>query len=349
MVDWKGLLNWSVKVQEEEKNLSNENKPEFKPMSDEDFKFLESAFESVCVNEMKEIMKILDKLKIPENEDIEERLNMLEDLLTLIDGLENGRNIVRAKRFHELIEYFFDTKEKKIKLSLANIFTSMLQNDKFVQDAAIELGLFKRVMILLNETQDSDIMDKSIYMLTGLLYGEYDKPKILFLNEYDGIKLLYNLLIKNHQHKKNTRRIMNILNEITRREDHDNINYKTRFIAMERIKEIKMNELLLGILEECDLLEFDIGNLVLEIFINIIKIYDNLEEIFKSLEKLNKKIIDSKDKLTSEEFKERQRILINAIKCIKDEFTKQDPDITAKDSNYEMLNDKMAIVKLKDD
>ena len=65
MVDWKDLLNWTVKLQEDEKNYGMTTKPEFKPMSEEDFKFLESAFESICVNEMKEIWKILDKLNEP--------------------------------------------------------------------------------------------------------------------------------------------------------------------------------------------------------------------------------------------------------------------------------------------
>jgi hypothetical protein len=348
MVDWKGLLNWSIKIQQEEGGLSSENKPEFKQMSDEDFKFLESAFETVCVNEMKEIMKILDKIKLPENNDIDDRLHMIDDLLCLIDGLENGRNIVRAKRFYEIIEYFFNTKEKKIKLALANVLTSMLQNDKFVQDAAIELGLFKRTLILLNESDDAEITEKCIYMLTGLLYGEYERPKLLFINDYDGIKLLYNLIIKNSHHKKNTRRVVNILNEITRREDHDNANYNTRFIAIEKMKEIKMNELLLSILEECDLVEFDIGNAVLEIFINIIKIYDNLDEVFKSIEKLNNRLSNSKDKLSPDDLKERQKTLINAIKNIKEEFTKQDPKIIAKESNFEQINENMVAIKLKD-
>ena len=49
MVDWQGLLNWSLQYQDGTKPS------QFKQMSEEDRKFIEDAFESVVLNEMKEI------------------------------------------------------------------------------------------------------------------------------------------------------------------------------------------------------------------------------------------------------------------------------------------------------
>ncbi len=95
-MDWKGLLNWTMKYSD---GTSNKD---LKPMSEEDMKFIEAAFESVCVNEMKEIIKILDRLKQPElntEEDLQNRITDLENFLHFIDGPENARNVVRAKRF----------------------------------------------------------------------------------------------------------------------------------------------------------------------------------------------------------------------------------------------------------
>lgn len=91
-MDWPGLLKWTMKNSE---GTKLEDK-DIKPMCEEDAKWLEEAFESFHFNEMKEIMKILDKLKQPElgtEKDCEDRCNYIEDLLVLIDGLENNRSI----------------------------------------------------------------------------------------------------------------------------------------------------------------------------------------------------------------------------------------------------------------
>jgi len=90
-MDWPGLLKWSMKNSEGSKLVEKD----IKPMSEEDSKWLQEAFESYHFNEMKEIMKILDKLKQPETatqQDNDDRCNYIEDLLILIDGLENNRS-----------------------------------------------------------------------------------------------------------------------------------------------------------------------------------------------------------------------------------------------------------------
>ena len=90
-MDWPGLLKWSMKNTES----GNLTESDFKPMSEEDSKWLSEALENFQFNEMKEIMKILDKLKVPEEgteEDEEERSLLIEDLIILIDGLENNRS-----------------------------------------------------------------------------------------------------------------------------------------------------------------------------------------------------------------------------------------------------------------
>jgi hypothetical protein len=96
-MDWPGLLKWSMKNTES----GNLQEKDFKPMKEEDSKWLTEALENFQFNEMKEIMKILDKLKEPElltEEDEEERCLLLDDLIILIDGLENNRsNIDRQK------------------------------------------------------------------------------------------------------------------------------------------------------------------------------------------------------------------------------------------------------------
>jgi hypothetical protein len=106
-MDWPGLLKWSMK----NTDSGNLKESEFKPMSEEDVKWLSDALENFQFNEMKEIMKILDKLKVPEletQEDEEERCLLLEDLIILIDGLENNRSKNLKYFLNSFIKYFID-------------------------------------------------------------------------------------------------------------------------------------------------------------------------------------------------------------------------------------------------
>jgi hypothetical protein len=350
MVDWNGLLNWSVKIQEEEKAKGNNPTPyEFKPMSEEDAKWLEQALESVCVNEMKEIFKILDRLKEPEGDeqDMENRLNDLEDLLVLVDGLENGRNIVRAKRFNELVQYFYSTKYKKIKLMLGNVLTSMLQNDKYVQEAAIEVGLFKQVLISLNETDDPELVDKYLYLLTGLLYGDNEKARMLFLSDYDGLKLLGGLLFKTDGNHKNFKRVLCIIKELSRKEDKGTDGYKTRFLLIEKMKEYNIHLLLLKIMGDACYTKPEDGEfreVVFDIFLNTVGVFDSLDLMDKIIDKMSNKISMMKD---VEKEKEEKMKLEQFKETLKTEFENKDNEGSV-DPNVEMLENGNIAIKLKD-
>ena len=209
MVDWKGLYNWTMKYTDGTKPSN------FKAMSKEDMEFIENALESVVLNEMKEIWKILDICKTPEGDseqEINERYELLEKMSEYIDGLENANNIVRGKRFNEIINHFFESKHKKIKIEYARIITQMAQNEPFVQKAALDLGIFNYLKDL-NEEKDPELMSAYIYLLTGLLYGDEISTRKFFVENCDGIKLLFNTLVKEIKSTKNTKRLLNIYSE----------------------------------------------------------------------------------------------------------------------------------------
>ena len=337
-MDWKGLLNWSLKY-----NDGTVAKPDIKPMSLEDQKFIEAAFESVTINEMKEVMKILDILQnIPEQQDeefVNNRLDQLDDLLNLLDGLENPRNIVRSKRFHEIISYFFKTQNLKIKTMMARILTSMMQNDTMVQDAAIDCGIYKFLKLihegLVADTEPSkdkiELNNKYIYLLTGLLYGNNTASKKLFLEEFEGMKLLYNLLITNNSssspnYNYNTfKRILSIIRELTKIDLDFSENQKIHIIALEKAKEINLKELLGNVLNsnECKTEDdIDIAFLILDIFANIIKSLESLDEGFAVIEKVNKKVS------TLGNFSEENKLhLVEVIKIMKEEFNRTDSQV----------------------
>ena len=102
----------------------------------------------------------------------------------------------------------------------------------------------QNILPILNDSEDLDLSSKCSYILTGLLFGEYDLPKRLFLEEYDGIRLIHNLLIINRNNFKNTKRLLNLIQELTRIEDKHSENAKTRLVCVEKIKEIKLDQMI---------------------------------------------------------------------------------------------------------
>ena len=320
MVDWKGLYNWSMKY-------TDGTKPsDFKQMSKEDMEFIQNAFESVSLNEMKEIWKILDICKTPEGDteqEINERYELLEKMSEYIDGLENGNNIVRGKRFNEIINHFFESKHKKIKIEYARIITQMSQNDSFVQKAALDLGIFNYLKDL-NEEKDPELMSIYIYLLTGLLYGEEISTRKFFVEQCDGIKLLFNTLVKEIKSNKNTKRLLNIFSELTKETDEKIVkggNDLRKYIFNE-IKEIKLHNKFINMLNDYQYKndnECDIIHIVFSIISNLTELYmDNISEVFDEIKKMNK-LIDSSS--LSEEMKKNEKsYLINVIKEIKEKM-----------------------------
>ena len=201
-----------------------EKKFEPKKMTQEDFDFLEKAFESISVNETKETIKRLDKLKEKQEikgdkSDEEERIVLIEEILSFIDGLEISRNIVRCKRFREIVDYFFDTCHFNLKLNLARLLSNMMQNDKIVQEEALNSGLLKCLIYLksnefydINDENNKQLVNKTILVLSGFINGECTEAKKAFVNE-NGYQLLFNI------YKENTIfRILKIVEELTKPE-----------------------------------------------------------------------------------------------------------------------------------
>ena len=317
MVDWKGLYNWSMKYTDGTKPSN------FKQMSKEDMDFIQNAFESVCLNEMKEIWKILDICKTPEGDseqEINERYELLEKMSEHIDGLENANNIVRGKRFNEIVSHFFESKHKKIKIEYARIITQMTQNESFVQKAALELGIFNYLKDL-NEEKDPELITIYIYLLTGLLYGDDITTKKYFVQECDGIKLLFNLLIREVKSNKNTKRLLNIFSELTKEIDENLVKggKDLRKYIMNEISEIKLHHRFINMLNDYNYNSenaCDVIHLIFNIIYNLTELFvDSPAEIFDEIKKMNK-LIDEAN-LDKEIKKNEKKFLIDFIKNIK--------------------------------
>ena len=331
----------------------------FKQMSKEDMEFIQNAFESVCLNEMKEIWKILDICKTPEGDseqEINERYELLEKMSEHIDGLENANNIVRGKRFNEIVSHFFETKHKKIKIEYARIITQMTQNESYVQKAALQLGIFNFLKDL-NEEKDPELITIYIYLLTGLLYGDDITTKKYFVQECDGIKLIFNLLVRETKSYKNTKRLLNIYSELTKETDENLVKggKELRKYIFNQIHDIKLHHKFINMLNDYDYNNqnnCDIIHIIFSIIYNLAELFiDNPAEIYDEIKKKN--ILIEESNLDNETKKNEKNFLIDIIKNIKSRLVqiKENPNYDdKKDENieYKQLGNKESMkIKLK--
>lgn len=171
---------------------------------------------------------------------------------------------------------------------MASVLTSMMQNDKLVQDAAINFNLFK-ILEIINETDDEKLLAKCVYILSGLIYGDNLNTKLVFMENHDGISFIYNLIIKTKDNYTVFKRVLNILRDLTKIEDNDSELNQIRLRALLKIIDLKLNELILSIVknsitsyDDKDVFEHnsEIRAIAYDLLVNICKSFTSLKEIF---------------------------------------------------------------------
>lgn len=239
---WNQAFKWSTSMYQPDTDPNH--KRELKPLSKEDFEFLEKAFESIMINETKEFIKclniIIDKKEstklIVENSEISDTdkenakieyeticLSNINKMQEYCDGLEVSRNITRCKKFKEVIQLAFSETNLKIQLQLLRLLGLMLQNDMKVQQDALNHNIFYVLGFLKESKSDShdyklkensDLVDKALYVLCGLIYGECIESRLSFVIDQNGFEILTSAFneVKN-------KRIIQIIQDLTKPED----------------------------------------------------------------------------------------------------------------------------------
>ena len=199
----------------------------------------------------------------------------------------------------------------------------MTQNDSYVQKAALELGIFNYLNNL-NEEKDPELLNAYIYLLTGLLYGDEISTRKYFVENCDGIKLLFNTLVKEIKSTKNTKRLLNIYSELTKETDENLVkggNDLRKYIFNE-IKEIQLHHKFINMLNDYSYKnnsDCDIVHIIFSIICNLTELYmDNINEVFDQIKKMNK--ILNECKLDEETKQNEKNYLINVIKDINEKI-----------------------------
>lgn len=252
-----------------------------KPMSKEDFEFLEKAFESITINETKEIIKRIDKLyekdEIKDDiEDIKEREFLIDEIIDFIDGLEVARNLVRCDRYKDIIKIFFESVHFPLKIKSAKLLSISLQNDKLVQEYSVKHGLFECLNYLniekldnlnISNVQKRELINKTILLISGLINGDSTISKNEFVIQR-GFEILLSLSDCYH-----SLRFFRIFEELTKPEIDKELKDSSDFIIKDFLKHKgieRITKILLNMNEGDNIIDINDKDEIKIIILNII-------------------------------------------------------------------------------
>lgn len=178
MVDWPGLLKWSLKYQD-----NTSSNPNMKPMDEATKKWLTEALEDASVDHVKRMKEIISELPTSENPEI-----LLENLFDLIENLDAGLVFCQIGGMPVLLQTIYSNKNKKARFLAAQIFQSIVQNSLTNQVFALETGAFKLIERILNE-EELENKEAAFSALSAFIRGEALEIKRQFI-ETDGIELI---------------------------------------------------------------------------------------------------------------------------------------------------------------
>lgn len=183
MVDWPGLLKWSLKYQD---SPSTQTK-DIKPMDEETKKWLEEALKAYSIDhveKMKEILSALPNTPTP--------LVLLEDLADLIENLDAGLILCQLKGMPVLLDIILKHPDAKVRLAAAGIFQSVVQNSEENQKYAVQAGGFRLIERVLNEENIAN-NEATFSAVSAMIRGENLAVKREFI-EVDGVEFIWKAL-----------------------------------------------------------------------------------------------------------------------------------------------------------
>jgi len=171
--------------------------------------------DSMTFDEVKRICEILDQLNKKElmtKEDEKNRLDLCDELDTLIEGPENSRDLYRAGGLKILIYQMFKSKYLEVQKECLRIYSSVIQNDTLLQVASMDMGAFDLLPRFIRE-ENISLKEGYFTALSSLLRGEFLAIKRLFVDK-GGIELILVLLKSEKTSLRLKRKVLFLLRDL---------------------------------------------------------------------------------------------------------------------------------------
>lgn len=241
MLDWPGLLKWSIAQQEDKTTLD----PNIKPLDQKTREWLQEALEEYSFNESKRMQEIVKELSQPEPENNEKeeerRIILTEELADLIEGLENARDLVRMGIYAPVMNVMFNSKYADVRKTLYFVFASCNSINTFVQNASLDNGGFNLLNSVIRE-ETTENKEAAFAALTSLVRGEAFNVKRRFI-DIEGIEFLLELLSNDKVYKsaKIRTKVMTLLQDLVFYDDKIDFADIVAFNKVEEQNQKKVN------------------------------------------------------------------------------------------------------------
>ncbi|KAL4479530.1 hypothetical protein ABPG72_011852 [Tetrahymena utriculariae] len=189
MLDWKGLLKWSIT------NSDGTQKKDIKPMDEETKKWLMEALAEHALQDVKKMQEILSRVHEDEKgtqDDENEKIALLEELEDIVDNLDMADSLYHIGGLVELIRQAKESKYPRVQHVSLSIFITCNQNNPHIQQWSVVEGAFQFLNIILN-TDNMKTKEWALAAISSLIRGENLQSKRDFI-EIEGIQFNLDIL-----------------------------------------------------------------------------------------------------------------------------------------------------------
>jgi hsp70-interacting protein len=187
MVDWPGLLKWSLK------HSDGTRSTDLKPMDEETKRWLAEAFEHYTIDEGKVLRELTGILAAPEQgnspTELEAKLSAMDRIEDLIENMEASRTLVKVGGLQPLVKTMLGSTYIELRLRSARIFSSSAQNNPAVQKAALDYETLDGLMFAAEVELNSELREAYIGALSALVRGELLDTRVQFIAK-KGLKII---------------------------------------------------------------------------------------------------------------------------------------------------------------
>ena len=202
MVDWNGLYKWSMQYQD---GTAPSN---FKAMSPEDRKWLEEAMKQYSFNDTDRLTQLVKQLKQwsnPSNPDAaaenapvrptdDEIVALMEELTDLAElHPRNNLNLCLQGGMSELLSLIFSHESAQVRKQTCMLLTSIMANNKQVQEFASKSGAINLVNQF-NAEQTLPLKDAMFGSLASWIKADNFEGKRRFIQDQQGLEFLTSLV-----------------------------------------------------------------------------------------------------------------------------------------------------------
>ena len=193
MVDWNGLFKWSMAYQD------GTQQSQFKPMSEEDRKWLEAAMKQYTFNDTDRLKEVCGELAAPALEK-GKLLDLLDELLELVElHVHNSLNLCVCGGMQTLLDIAFQSPVEEARRAALGVFAFANQNNTEVQQLTFNMGALNLMHQYVKES-DARNREAVVSGLSAFLRGINTDGKRAFLAGYDGLGFLRQALLEAQAH-----------------------------------------------------------------------------------------------------------------------------------------------------